>query len=181
VIDGKFSIYQHCYVQMNPIQKAKAMLPDMPKQVFDEWLLPIIKDHNSWPYTDASSLHPSQQWEQYFGLFSFIDIVNLKWQTLILSFDLGGLDSISNNTIKTLIDWHVHNLKPNSNIHNSKNRFYHFVSLIKEKHSIPSPIIGVNTDEGLRVLDGNHRLSALTYLGLRGKIKCSTWIGIPNI
>ena len=166
---------------MSPILKAKAMFPDMPKEVFDEWLLPIIKNHNSWPYTDASSLHPSQQWKQYFGLLDFCDIVNLKWQTLLLSFDLGCLDSISNNTIKTLIDWHINDLKPNTNIHNSRDRFCHFVSLIKKSHSMPAPIIGVNMAEGLRVLDGNHRISALTYLGLRGKIQCSTWVGIPNM
>jgi hypothetical protein len=51
------------------------------------------------------------------------------------------------------------------------------VELIQRTGSIPAPIIGIDTDSGIRILDGNHRLSAITYLGLRGRIHCDIWLG----
>lgn len=167
---------------MTPIQKAKSMLPKMPDEVFETWLLPIIRDHNSWPYRTIFSPHPSLQWRQYFGLFTLNDISNCLWHRMNLTFDMSCLDPISNRTIDILIKKHVYNLETTVrlNVRNSKMRFFEFVEFIERTRSIPATIIGINTDNGLRILDGNHRLSALTYLGLRGSITCPTWIGAPN-
>lgn len=167
---------------MTDLEKAKSMLSNMPDEVFDAWLLPIIRDHNSWPYFDIFSPHPSLQWGQYFGLFTLNDISNCLWHRMCLTFDMGCLDPISKRTIYILIKNHVHNLETTVrlNVRDSKMRFNGFVEFIKRTGSIPAPIIGINTDDGLRVLDGNHRLAALTYLGLRGQIQCITWVGVPN-
>jgi len=160
-------------------QQAKSMLPNMPDDVFDSWLLPIIKDHNDWPYSNIRSPHPSLQWSQYFGLFTLSNISNCLWHRMTLTFDMGCLDPISNETIDTLIQKHVHNLDRTGrfNVRNSKMRFFGFVEFIQRTSSIPAPIIGINTDNGLSILDGNHRLAALTYLGRRGSVQCDTWIG----
>jgi hypothetical protein len=168
---------------MNPINTAKSMLPNMPDEVFNTWLFPIIRDHKSWPYCNISASHPSCQWSQYFGLFTLNDIANCLWHKISLTFDMGCLDPITNKTIDTLIQKHVHNLDSGVkfNVRNSKNRFLGFVELIKRKGSIPPPIIGINTDNGLRILDGNHRIAALTYLNYRGRIQCTTWVGAPNV
>ena len=168
---------------MNELQKAKAMLPNMPDEVFDTWLLPIIRGHNSWPYSNILSPHPSQRWHQYFGLLTLCDISNLLWDRISLTFDMGCLDQLSNATINTLIEKHIYNFDTTGgfNVRDSKKRFFGFVEFIKRTGNIPAPIIGINTDNGLRILDGNHRLSALTYLGLRGRINCDTWVGHPPI
>lgn len=159
------------------------MFPNMPNEVFNTWLLPIITDHKSWPYDDILSPHPSRQWDQNFGLFTLKDISNCIWHRMSLSFDMLCLDSVSNRTIDVLIKKHVYNLETTVrfNVRNSRSRFFSFVEFIKSKGNIPEPIIGINTDDGLRVLDGNHRLSALTYLGFRGKIQCTTWVGAPKV
>lgn len=159
------------------------MLSNMPNEVFDTWLLPIIRNHNSWPYDNIFSPHPSRQWDQYFGLFTLNDISNCIWHRMSLSFDMNCLDPVSNRTIEVLIEKHVYNLETTVkfNVRNSKSRFFSFVEFIKSTGSIPEPIIGINTDEGLRILDGSHRLSALTYLGFRGKIQCTTWVGASNV
>ena len=168
---------------MNPMQKAKSMLPNMPNEVFDTWLLPIIRDHNAWPYFDIFSQHPSQQWSQYFGHFSLNDISNCTWHSHVFSFGMDTLDPSSNRTIKALIEDHVCNLETpiRLNVRDSKKRFFGLVEFVKRTGNIPEPIIGLNTEEGLCVLDGNHRLAALTYLGLRGQIQCTTWVGAPNV
>ena len=164
---------------MTNLRRAKLMLPNMPNEVFETWLHPIIKDHNSWPYYNIHSPHPSQQWNQYFGLYPLSDISNCLWHRIQLSFDMSCLDPLSTRTIDTLIQRHVHDLDTSSglNIRNSRSRFFGFVELINNTGSIPAPIIGINTSDGLRILDGNHRLSALTYLGFRGRISCDTWVG----
>ena len=99
-----------------------------------------------------------------------------------LTFDMSCLDPISNATIDTLIKKHVHNLDTTGgfNVLNSKSRFFGFVKFIQSTGNNPAPIIGINTDSGLRILDGNHRLAALTYLGLRGRVQWNTWIGAPK-
>lgn len=159
------------------------MLPNMPEEVFSTWLLPIIKDHNSWPYDNAFSPHPSDQWCQYFGLYAISDISNCLWQRMDLTFDMSCLDQLSNDTIKILIENHVYNFDVTGkfNVRDSKKRFIGLVEFIKRTKIIPAPIIGLNTNDGLRVLDGSHRLSALTYIGLRGRISCETWVASSNI
>lgn len=166
-------------IHSNPIQKAKAMLPNMPEEVFSTRLSPIIREHNSWPYKNIFSSHPSLQWSQYFGLFTLNDISHCLWRKITLCFDMTCLDPLSNRTIEILIKKHVHNFDAawQFNIRNSKVRFFGFVELINRTRSIPAPIIGINTDDGLRVLDGNHRLSALTHLKLRGQVQWDTWVG----
>jgi hypothetical protein len=157
------------------------MLANMPDEVFDTWLLPIIKDHDSWPYNDIFSTHPSVQWSQYFGLFTLYDISNLMWDKFNLRLDVDLLDQISDNTIYALMMKHVFNVDATGqfNVRDSKIRFDGFVELIKRTGSIPPPVIGVNTPDGLRILDGNHRLAALTYLERRGQVQCDTWVGHP--
>ena len=168
---------------MNPIQKARTMFSNMPDDVFNAWLLPIIRDHNAWPYLNVFSPHPSLQWSKYFGLYALYDVSNLLWHRMSLTFDMSCLDPISNATIDTLIKKHVHNLDTTGgvNVLNSKSRFFGFVKFIQSTGNNPAPIIGINTDRGLRILDGNHRLSALTYLGLRGHVQWNTWVGAPKI
>ena len=167
----------------NLIEKAKSMFPNMPDEVFNMWLSPIIRDHNSWPYTNIFSPHPSHQWSKYFGLYAIADISHCLWYKFSLNFDMGCLDPMSNETIKVIIENHVHNFDATGsfNVRNSKIRFFGFVEFIKRTKSIPGPIIGINAEGGLRILDGNHRLSALTHIGLRGCIPCDTWVGAPNI
>lgn len=159
------------------------MLPNMPNEVFDTWLLPIVRDHNTWPYLNVLSPHPSDQWRRYFGLYNLHDISSLFWEKLDLTFATNLLDPLSNNVIKILIENNVLNFDATGrfNVRNSKRRFFGFVELIQRTGTIPAPIIGINTDIGLRILDGNHRLSALTYLRLRGSINCATWVGHPAV
>jgi hypothetical protein len=159
------------------------MFPNMPDEVFDTWLLPIIRYHNAWPYSNVFSPHPSDQWRRYFGLFTLSNISHCLWDRLTLSFDKGCLDPVSNSTIECLIENHVQNSDATGriNVRDSKSRFFGFVEFIQRTGTIPAPIIGINTDVGLRVIDGNHRLSALTYLGLRGRINCDTWVGHPVV
>lgn len=161
------------------IQKAKSMLPNVPDEVFNKWLLPIIRDHESWPYRNSFSPHPSDQWRRYFRNFSINDFANCKWDKITLTFANDCLDPISEATINTLIMKHVHNIDTTGcfNVRDSKSRFFTFVEFLQRLGTIPAPIIGINTDTGFGVIDGNHRLAALTYLGLRGRINCDTWIG----
>jgi hypothetical protein len=154
------------------------MFPNMPDEVFNTWLLPIIRDHNTWPYLNVFSLHPSDQWQRYFRSFSINDFSNCKWNRKTLTFATDCLDPISNNTIDTLIRDHVYGFEtPARNVRDSKSRFFTFVEFIQRTGTIPAPIIGINTRDGLGIIDGNHRLAALTHLGLRGCINCDTWLG----
>lgn len=165
------------------IEKAKSFFPNMPGEVFDNWLLPIVRDHNSWPYRDFSSPHPSEQWRRYFGLFTIMDIHKCRWTVVNLTFDMGCLDPISNGVVEILIENNVHHFDATEmfNVHNSKSRFDGLVAFIQGTGRVPAPIIGINTGSGLRVLDGNHRLAALTHLKLRGMGHCRTWVGAPPI
>lgn len=161
------------------LRKAKSMLPNMPDEVFNTWLLPIIRHHKMWPYLNVLSPHPSLKWSQYFGLFTLNYVSNCLWYSLPLTFGMGSLDPLSNRTIDALIKKHVYNLDTTGgfNVRDSKVRFFGFVEFIKRTRTIPAPIIGIKTDDGIRVIDGNHRLAALTHLDFRGSIRCRTWVG----
>jgi hypothetical protein len=165
---------------INLIQKAKGMLPNIPDEVFNTWLLPIIRDHNSWPYLNILSVHPSEQWRKYFGLFTLYDVSNLFWDKVTIRLASRILDPVSNDTIKALIGYCVDGLEtPARNVRNCKMRFDGFVQFINRTGTIPAPIIGINTFGCIRILDGNHRLAALKHLGLLGNVTCETWLGHP--
>lgn len=167
----------------NLIIKAKSMFPNMPEEVFSAWLSPIIRDHNSWPYKDILSPHPSEQWWKYFGRYSLSDISDCLWHLNTATLDMNCLDPLSYETIEILIENHVHNFDATGrfNVRDSKSRFFGFVELIKRTGTIPAPIIGINAEGGLRILDGNHRLAALKHIGIKGAFPCETWVGAPNI
>ena len=136
---------------INLIQKARCMFPNMPDEVFNTWLLPIIRDHNTWPYLNVLSPHPSRQWSQYFGLFTIYDVANLLWDKLKLSLDVYITDPVSNDAIEALIGAHVDGLEtPARNVRDSKMRFFRLVNLIYRTRTVPAPIIGINTDTGFR-------------------------------
>jgi hypothetical protein len=165
---------------INLIQKAKGMFPNMPDEVFNTWLLPIIRYHNSWPYLNILSTHPSEQWRQYFGLFTLYDVSNLLWDKINLRLASHIIDPVSNDTIKALIGAHVDGVEtPARNVRDSKMRFDGFVEFIQRTCNIPASIIGIDTCGCISILDGNHRLAALKHLGLFGSVNCETWLGHP--
>ena len=63
-----------------------------------------------------------------------------------------------------MLDAHINN-KANvySTMPNSKARFESSALYIAENGTLPEPIVGFELKEGLSILDGNHRMTALCY------------------
>jgi hypothetical protein len=63
-----------------------------------------------------------------------------------------------------MLDAHI-NGKENSysNDANSKERFVSAAQFIAQNSTVPQPLVGFDLADGLSVLDGNHRMTALCY------------------
>lgn len=81
--------------------------------------------------------------------------------------------------IQLLIRNHVKGIKTHRvrNVQNSKKRFRWHMEYIQRAGCLFAPIIMVVTFDGLRILDGTHRISALFSIYLNDEVPIDAWIG----
>ena len=103
----------------------------------------------------------------------------LQWDRRSFILHHGELDPMSYSTVDALIRDHVYNVQTfiRRNVCDSKERFLKFCELISRTGKFPAPIILVRTNGLFRLMDGNHRYSALLALGQSEIVPVDAWIG----
>lgn len=156
--------------------RARAMLRNMPDEVFRIYLEPLIRS-NGWPFRGVDS--PTfGVWRNYFDGHTLKKISQLTWKREKISFRFARFHPSSKDRIRWIIGAHIYGLNtPCANVVNGRARFIRCQRYIASTARMPVPVILMRSYAGLRILDGNHRLAAMASLpnSSIGVIDC--WIG----
>lgn len=163
---------------ITPHMRAVAMLPNVPNEVFDDFILPFIDDIG-WPFSNINdSIHKTDWWRLLGGL-SLEEFSVLVWQRHSFFINENTFHPESNSDINRLVRYHVDGFRTSliGNISKTYERFRWHVSYIERARRFCAPIVTIVTFNGLRLLDGAHRIAALLSLELYNEIPVDAWIG----
>ena len=149
-------------VRINVLQdQIAADLPNLPAQVVEMWLAPMAAD-KGWPPPD----YDLGNWRYTLGCKSLDFWRKTAWELGSLPFDLAALTPIGLHGIAEMLDAYVNgaNNEYGAAILNGKERYKSLVLYIGRNGSFPAPTIVMARDDGLHIVDGNHRITALTRL-----------------
>lgn len=176
---------------MNPklslqLHAARTLLSSMPDDVFNIYIAPLIESHG-WPFNiHGAIIDPveAKRWHQMFDLQSVEAIRQLSWERHALSFSLGLFHPRSQRVITMLIEHHGNYAfhAGIANVANSRIKLFRARDYIARTGQLPAPVILQNDWEGLRILDGNHRIAALVTFGDdTNGAPLDAWIGMPTL
>jgi hypothetical protein len=141
----------------------KKDLPHWPDEIIEQWLLKLANrgPDTGWPPPEPLGNHA---WKYILGgrPLSWWKAVSWKLESSDLTFDT--LCAASKRIIRDMLDGHV-NGRPNaiSRIANSRIRFLTAGKYVSEHGTLPEPPLVIRLTDGLSVLDGNHRVAALSF------------------
>lgn len=154
------------------------MFPNMPDDVFNLFMVPFVQS-DGWPFLNILNSTEGTIWWKYLGGLSLHQFRQLRWyRSSILLYEY-ILHPVSNCDVEILIRNHVKGIKTPSvrNVERSKERFRWHVQFIERARCLCAPVIMVITNDGFRILDGVHRISALISIGLNIEVPIDAWLG----
>lgn len=158
---------------------ARTMLPNMPTEVFDEFLKPLIISYG-WPFRTVYVPLNGTEWCRIFYPLTLVSLSQLIWIRREFILKKESLCPNSQSDIgyvilnKTEDVWAAigRDSQP------CRNSLLWHEKFISETGRLSAPVTIAFTVDGLRILDGNHRIAALFTLGLIDTFKVDGWIGI---
>jgi hypothetical protein len=141
----------------------KKDLPHWPDEVIEEWLLKLANRgaDTGWPPPEPLGNHA---WKYILGRRPLSWWKDVTWNLEDSELTFDSLCGASKRIVRDMLDGHV-NGKPNpiSQILNSRARFLSAGKYVSENGTSPKPLLVIRKADGLSVLDGNHRVSALCF------------------
>lgn len=161
-----------------PIEQAREMFPDVPDEIFELFMVPLV-DEKTWKFKSIFDSTIDTKWFHWLAELSLCEFKKLKWNRHVLMLNKEILHPLSYGDIDLLIKDHVLNEETfaRESIYRSKDRLVGHMRFIVNTGRLCAPIVAVGTIERLRILDGNHRIAALVSLGLNSKIPIEVWLG----
>ena len=138
------------------------MFPDMPAEVFDAWLAPLIKS-DGWPFFSEFSF-ASGLWAQYFDGHSIQSIKRLTWKRDKPICSIHSFSPDSKSIVRAIINTHVYGAETiYAHIKNGHGResFLRSRDFIQRTGRIYAPMILIKDLFGFQIIDGHHRAAAL--------------------
>jgi len=159
------------------IENAKAMLPNIPDEIFDIWLSALIEEI-SWPFKQLTDPTIGTSWELHLGELTPGDFAKLVWNKDVLTMDTCVLEQFSKMALQTFISKSSKKdgTIGNGYLKNSESRIRSHISCIERTERLFAPIILIKTLAGFCMLDGYHRMTAV-HLSQKPDIKIDAWIG----
>lgn len=154
------------------------MLPNVPPEVFDTFLKPLILNNNiGWPFFSVDFTYG--EWTRILSPLSLIDFSKLRWVRNTFTFNdslfypgsLADINLIIEN--KTTDVWA---LVGRDSTPCRRNLLWHEEFTLKTGRLF-APVTIARTNRGMKLLDGNHRIAALMSLNLHKTIPIDAWIG----
>lgn len=146
-------------------QKIKKSLPNVPDEVLHLWLVPIAEGGYGWPPPE----YDLGKWRYVLALKSLDYWNKVRWEKIKHRFDNASIFAMTDNpligsSVAGIIEAHTQQ-KTNafSNLVDGKARFFSLVEYVLEHRTLPAPPIILQSTKGLEIIDGNHRLAALTH------------------
>lgn len=161
---------------MTDIARARAMLPNMPVEVFDIWIAPLVKT-GGWPFLNNRS-PASGQWVNNFSGHSLHLISQLRWELHNLPGSLTSFNPILKKRLALLAKQYITGIRQfNCAITNGPARFRRALAYVRVHKCVPKPVIAIQGTFHLELLDGNHRLAAMLTAGLLPRRSIQVWVG----
>jgi len=133
----------------------KADLPDWPDEVIEEWLLRLAnRPDTGWPPPDDVSQHA---WGPILGWRPLAWWKNVTWK--LEDHDV-GFDALCAGT-KQLTARIADDIEKGNAADNSEARFAEALNHLAKTGAFQKPLVVMKLDDGLSVIDGNHRITAL--------------------
>jgi len=144
----------------------------MPDEVFNLYIEPLINDLGS------SSAFVSQGWYEAFDNNQLNAIVELTWESGETRFGSLRFHPDSARRLDWILEAHLDGrVNPCSNVKNGKQRLESSVAYIKRTHRLPNPVVFMDSPQGFRILDGNHRLAAALLVSREINSVIPYWLG----
>jgi len=161
--------------------KPRDFFPNMPDEVFELWLAPLIEG-KGWPFKSIEDDLQTTRWRYVLGLdYSLRQWAKCSWELMEIDLSQSSFTNGSISMVKAIIGHAVNNLPTETaNVENTKERFSSCVSYIKEHGTIPKPIILTRVSDGFNVMDGNHRMAAIAFTKPEN-IKILAWVADINL
>lgn len=162
---------------------AKRLLPNMPDELFRLYMEPMIAEYG-WPFYSLSS-PATQAWQQLFDCHDLRTISQLVWERREFTFSLEAFHRLSRQQITGLLDAHILGAKNfYATIPNTNARFHRARTYIADARRVPVAVVLMKDErtpivDGLRILDGNHRLAAMASISNSTDCIVDSWIGSP--
>jgi hypothetical protein len=165
---------------MTPIEQAQLMFPNIPHEVFDIFLNPLIRNFG-WPFRTILDDLYGTEWFRILYPLTLSNLCQFKWIRRVFLFNDCLLYPGSEADIKLVI------LNKTKNIWaliGRDSRSCRASLLWHEKNIMATgrfsaPITMAFTQSGLKVLDGIHRIAALFTLGISDTFNINAWICGP--
>jgi len=163
---------------MTLLKQAQALFPNMPKEVFDLWLAPLIAS-DGWPFTSIFSSTFGTIWYRYFEGHPLKFFHDLLWYRENIPCFFSSFHPSSRYVIQLLIDTHLKNIPTiATQVKGGKGResFLGSLKFIQRTGRFYTPVVLITYDGLYQLMDGNHRIAALFSLGVNG-FPIDAWIG----
>lgn len=148
---------------MTDTQRAKAMLPNMPTEVFDIWIAPLVASAG-WPFYTPNDLNIAGSWSQYLRRKTVEQINNLVWRRRQVPCDLRAFQPDTREIIKLVILAYAHGNKAAlAKVGRVKNgrggeSFLRSYRFIERTGRLYTDVVLLEYPNGFQIADGAHRI-----------------------
>lgn len=163
------------------LERAAAMFPLMPKDVFDIFLKPLILTDMGWPYSSIfDALRPEAPWYCVFHPFSLAEMAKMRWGLCDVVIDENAL--VHQCLVDLDLVWQNYNgLLPRDTSYDyddCRKRTQWHLDYIKSHGMVcPTPIVAAESGGKLKLFDGNHRIVAAWHSGMKKSV-FKLWKGV---
>ncbi len=160
--------------------EARKYFPLMPREVFDMWLLPDIKDHG-WPFSGEQELDPNSPWAKRLRDRPPYFWRRVSWKRMTLPFGEIRLEGQAVRNTQFLSNKWLHFLKTGERVHTfvkgTHERLAALASVVSAEKRFPAPLVCLSLNEEWLLLDGTHRVAVLLTLPEQQTFQCDCWVG----
>jgi hypothetical protein len=168
---------------MSEIDRARAMLPLVPPEVFDQFFEPLITRDIGWPFASVDSSLQGTDWLRILHPFTLRDIHHFRWVRNSFLLDKSLLHADSQADISFAILNQTEDIWAKIGRDSEpcrRSTAWHKASILSTGRFC-APVTLARAVGGIKILDGNHRIAALLDLGVQCTVPVDAWIGIPPV
>jgi len=159
----------------------RTMLATMPTEVFDKFLKPLINSYG-WPFRTILTSLVGTEWHRILHPLTLESLSQLKWirhefilkKESLCPSSLSDIGYVIENKTRNIWAFIGRDSQP------CRDSLIWHEKFIAETGRFSAPVTITLNIDGLRILDGNHRIAALFTLGLVGTFKVDAWVGISQ-
>ena len=155
--------------------------PNLPDEIRRLWLEPIAVEYG-WPFQSIDESTEGTKWKYVLGVdVTLRNFAGLMWNLEEIEVSSQGFCRQTIHAINTVREQNTTNKDTMfADVCDTQERFMSCVYYIRKHGVVPEPLVCLMTNEGsIDMLDGHHRMAALTALGIPEGYRIPAWVGRP--